>query len=180
MPKSNNSGGKRYGSGRKVKKMTTAVEVAKEIDYDLSDAQVAAVAMLARGLKQKKIAKELDIAEGTLCSWKRLPEFKRAQLDMRAKILSDPMVGIDPLVSKAFGALDDALEADDVGLRAKVADSVLDRKYGKAIVRQANASVVDVNITIKSNEDADLSPYIEADDGPEDFIEGEFTEQVID
>lgn len=178
MPKGNNSGGKRSGSGRKPKRQLMASD-AKPHDVmsisvkGLSTQQVAAVALLARGMKNRRIAKEIGVAEETISRWKSDPTFMQTLGQVQARILADPAAALDPMVSKAFGKLEEALEQDgDLKLGVDVAKDVLDRKYGKALVRQAVSSVKDVRVMIVSDKEANAELFIEKDE----YVDGEFIE----
>jgi transcriptional regulator with XRE-family HTH domain len=189
MPKATNSGGKRQGTGRKPKALTVTPEVNKHelsvANMDLQPNQVAAVAMLARGMKQKRVAEQLGVAENTVITWKQNPAFQQALQQLQDRMLNDVNLLLDPLVPKAFARLEQILdlELDDakdlnasqiavLGLQAKTGEGAVDRKHGKAIVRQASANVSHVTINIVSNKESDAGVFVEKDE----YTEGEFTE----
>jgi transcriptional regulator with XRE-family HTH domain len=177
MPKGTNSGGNRQGAGRKPKALTVTPEVNKHelsvANMDLQPNQVAAVAMLARGMKQKRVAEQLGVAENTIITWKKNPAFQQALGEVQARMLADPMAALDPMIPKALGKLEQALDQDeDLKLAVGVAESVMDRRYGKAIVRQASANVSHVTINIVSNKESDAGVFVEKDE----YVDADYTE----
>jgi transcriptional regulator with XRE-family HTH domain len=177
MPKGTNSGGNRQGAGRKPKALTVVPQTNNNAEpctnHDLPHQQVACIAMMARGMKQVRIAEQLGVAEYTISQWKQNPAFQQALAEVQARMLADPMAALDPMIPKALGKLEQALDQDeDLKLAVGVAESVMDRRYGKAIVRQASANVSHVTINIVSNKESDAGVFVEKDE----YTEGEFTE----
>jgi hypothetical protein len=189
MPKATNSGGKRQGTGRKPKALTVVPDMNKpEVscqNMNLTDKQIAALPLLVRGMSNRKVAERLEIHEGTVSNWKMQPEFTQALEQLQARMLNDVNLLLDPLVPKAFARLEQILdlELDDakdlnasqiavLGLQAKTGEGAVDRKHGKAIVRQASANVSHVTINIVSNKESDAGVFVEKDE----YVDADYTE----
>ena len=186
--RSDNRGGRREGAGRKpggramamVERAATGHTELVPADFGTRNGENATetrkrafAAVCARGKTNKEIADILQMSSATVVSWKRQPWFEpmfRAELD---RLLGNPLEVFGEMVPKALAAyereLDGGRKASDVGR------DVLDRVYGRPVVRDAAASGVTVNIILRSTPAGGVNPYISYDSGA-DVVDGEARE----
>ena len=177
MPSNNNAGGKRQGAGNKTKapinnestdlvaaSPATQMQRIDTRDFDDLDNEKKFAAMLyARGKSKRKIAAELHRTPGTIQRWFNEPRIHQLANLIQDKLANEPVFAIAPMVPKALATIEDMLEQrQNLNVALNAADSVLDRHWGKAIVRQMSQSVAKVDIHIH-DEATDASSFIEQD-----------------
>ena len=150
MPKATNEGGKRAGSGAKqgtaAQKTEDTVLVPFIAGYiaQLPPREQSVIRFRAQGRSQAWIAEKLTMDERTVCAVEhRNPE----AIDEAVRDLVDPQAIFNPMVPKAAEVYDSLV---DLGLneegvlktnadwqtRLRAAENIMDRKYGRPVIRQ--------------------------------------------
>jgi hypothetical protein len=176
LPRASNKGGSRQGAGAPtlppaLSLVPTDKRLSSDLDalrIQLTPQQAMAANMLARGFTNTKVAEQLGLHRQSISNWKDIPAFNALVDKLNESLLANPYQGLDPLVPKAFNRLDEALEGDDLRLATSVAESVLDRRYGKAVVRQVSLDSKEFHFYFNDKpdgltEDAWKQKYVEAD-----------------
>lgn len=113
--------------------------------------QLAITALLA-GASNQDAAKAAGVAPATLCRWKHLPEFATAMAAGQAQLCESSVDDLAALQAKALGAIDDALENDEVNIRLRAAALVMPRNGSAIIVNataQANAAAMMPELSVE-------------------------------
>ena len=160
MPRANNSGGKRQGSGRKagsVAALALANRASTETvqncaELGLSAQQIKAAAMVECGEAKVDISSLLDISRNTLLNWRHSDWWPQARAAAR-KWLADNARQVDEsLIGLAVAAVRDTLQdKTQPKLRLDAGEFILDRTHGKALVRQASSSHHEFKIEVISH-----------------------------
>ena len=146
-------------------------EIRGELDlasYNLSTKQKLAALALARTYKSNvAICRELHVGHTTLMQWKKDPLFLQLVTEAQNRLANEPMFAIQPLVPRALGRYEEALntkDKDNLGIAVRVAQDVLDRAYGKPVIRQQVAEMKEVHIHIHDDTSVDSKKYIQVDE----------------
>lgn len=147
LMKDRNRGGNRYGV--KAKPRTLETKVLASPDGSLSRVapkRQACVILMTRGARPFEVAKALGIGTATICQWRKTDWFKQLYQTELDLLRADVNKAMEPLLPKALGTYDRALDADDT----QVARDVLDRSYGKPLAHETPQSPVSINIVFRS------------------------------
>src|SRR3990167_6799168 len=108
----------------------------------LSAAQQVAVAMSVRGHKRRMIAKVAQINSATLYEWVKAVWWPLALKEGIEELMVSPQHTLQSLVPSALQTYENLLKEDD----RQVAQDVLDRVWGKPVVRVQTEETHDLNI----------------------------------
>ena len=108
----------------------------------LSAAQQVAVAMSVRGHKRRMIAKVAQINSATLYEWVKAVWWPLALKEGIEELMVSPQHTLQSLVPSALQTYENLLKEDD----RQVAQDVLDRVWGKPVVRVQAEETHDLNI----------------------------------
>ncbi|MCP4467733.1 MAG: hypothetical protein GY813_13415 [Halieaceae bacterium] len=112
-----------------------------------------AITALLAGASNQNSAQAAGVAPATLCRWKHQPDFARKLANGQAALADASQSGLAALREKALGAIDDALENEEVNIRLRAAALVMPRS-GAPITVNATASANAVAMPELSAEDA--------------------------
>jgi hypothetical protein len=155
-----NRGGSRVGSGRKPggKLMGSdprgggaVIEhqsALAELDPDVQ----STIRWAARGIPKKEIAQRLSCNPATVA--RRLQAYPEA-VSEAVRELVDPNDVLRPMLPQALTAIREILESpEDASTRLRAAQDLLDRLYGRPVVRQQTEMLADIHIQFISSPDA--------------------------
>ena len=169
---------------------TALVQLSRQLhkitnDYTLTTNTMIAV-LLAKGCDSTEIADLLDLDLEQVNIIERQEDIQNIVFDIQQALIENPMLIIDTMIPRAIRALERTLDCGDAKTELAAANSLLDRKYGKAINRQMSIDTHNYTFTITNGENTgkqciqeDL-PFVPALPEATEIIEGEITEITED
>ena len=129
---------------------------AKPLLPQLSAAQQVAVALAVRGHKRGMISRVAQINSATLYEWVKAVWWPLALKEGIEELMVSPQHTLQSLVPSALQTYENLLKGDD----RQVAQDVLDRVWGKPVVRVQTEETKDLNIHFVDME-PELSPPVD-------------------
>lgn len=111
----------------------------------LSAVQQVAAAMAARGYRWGMIQEVTGLSASAVYEWRRAVWWPLALKEAIEELITSPTSALASMVPQALQTYENLLKADD---RA-VAENVLDRVWGKPVVRQQIEEVHDITVTFE-------------------------------
>ena len=162
MPKTN-SGGKRPGAGRpsglpiRNRSKPLALVPGPEklpVGFLAKPEQETAALMVAKGFSFAEVCRRLEINPSTLQEWRKKDFWPLALEKAKHELAGDPNVALRPLTPRAVGVYDKTIEGyldgdTEPGLAVSVSRDIMDRVWGKPLIRTQSQSRKDIRILIQ-------------------------------
>ena len=160
MPRSDERGGKRVGSGRKKgqteasllpKAPPTSTVLSLLGDTKMPEMKAMAVRLACMGKRPSEIYEQLGIAESTFFSWKLEPWWKPAVEATLKDLIAAPTTVFSDFLPAAMATMGESFGSEELEDHKWAAKEVWDRLFGKAVTRQQTDTALQINITFKSH-----------------------------
>ncbi len=121
-----------------------------------------AINALLAGASNQDAARAAGVAPATLCRWKHQPDFGRELSDGQAALANAAQSDLAALREKAIGAIDDALDNEEVNIRLRAA----------ALVMPRSGAQISVSATTNANSTAAIMPELSMEEVVANILAG--------